>query len=76
MRPTFLFMIAVAALTFGVADAAVPGTAPSFSAAKAYEAGEGPESAALGDVNGDTKTDVADVFSLINFLFAGGPAPK
>jgi len=26
-------------------------------------------------VNGDAKTDIADVFSLINFLFAGGPAP-
>jgi virginiamycin B lyase len=29
-----------------------------------------------GDVNGDGKVDVADVFSLINFLFAGGPEPK
>ena len=28
-----------------------------------------------GDVNGDGKVDVADVFYLINFLFAGGPAP-
>jgi hypothetical protein len=28
-----------------------------------------------GDINGDGKTDVADVFYLINFLFAGGPAP-
>jgi hypothetical protein len=29
----------------------------------------------LGDVNGNGATDVADVFFLINFLFAGGPAP-
>jgi uncharacterized repeat protein (TIGR01451 family) len=29
----------------------------------------------LGDANGDCKVDVADVFALINFLFAGGPAP-
>jgi virginiamycin B lyase len=29
-----------------------------------------------GDVNGDGKVDVSDVFSLINFLFAGGPSPK
>jgi hypothetical protein len=28
-----------------------------------------------GDVNADGKLDVADVFYLINFLFAGGPAP-
>jgi hypothetical protein len=28
-----------------------------------------------GDVNGDGTVDVADVFYLINFLFAGGPAP-
>ena len=28
-----------------------------------------------GDVNGDGKVDVLDVFYLINFLFAGGPAP-
>jgi virginiamycin B lyase len=28
-----------------------------------------------GDVNGDGKVDVADVFYLINFLFAGGTAP-
>jgi hypothetical protein len=30
---------------------------------------------ASGDVNGDGTTDVSDVFYLINFLFAGGPAP-
>jgi hypothetical protein len=29
-----------------------------------------------GDVNGDGKVDVADVFQLINFLFAGGQPPK
>jgi streptogramin lyase len=29
-----------------------------------------------GDVNGDGLVDVLDVFYLINFLFAGGPAPK
>jgi len=29
----------------------------------------------LGDANGDGTTDVLDVFHLINFLFAGGPAP-
>ncbi len=28
-----------------------------------------------GDVNGDRVVDVQDVFYLINFLFAGGPAP-
>jgi hypothetical protein len=28
-----------------------------------------------GDVDGDGDADVADVFYLINFLFAGGPAP-
>jgi hypothetical protein len=28
-----------------------------------------------GDVNADGKIDVVDVFYLINFLFAGGPAP-
>jgi hypothetical protein len=28
-----------------------------------------------GDMNGDGVVDVADVFYLINFLFAGGPAP-
>jgi hypothetical protein len=30
---------------------------------------------ANGDVNGDGARDVADVFFVINFLFAGGPAP-
>jgi virginiamycin B lyase len=29
-----------------------------------------------GDVNGDGDVDVLDVFYTINFLFAGGPAPK
>jgi hypothetical protein len=29
----------------------------------------------MGDVNGDGKVNVSDVFSLINSLFAGGPAP-
>jgi streptogramin lyase len=29
-----------------------------------------------GDVDGDGSATVADVFYLINFLFAGGPAPK
>jgi streptogramin lyase len=29
-----------------------------------------------GDADGDGTVDVADVFFLINFLFAGGPAPK
>jgi hypothetical protein len=28
-----------------------------------------------GDVNGDGMVDVADVFFLINFLFASGPLP-
>jgi len=28
-----------------------------------------------GDVNGDGVVNVSDVFYLINFLFAGGPAP-
>jgi virginiamycin B lyase len=28
-----------------------------------------------GDANGDGNVDIADVFWLINFLFAGGPAP-
>jgi CSLREA domain-containing protein len=36
----------------------------------AYEFG------ANGDANGDGKVDVSDVFTLINFLFAGGPAPN
>jgi len=27
-------------------------------------------------VNGDGKVDVADVFYLVNFLFAAGPTPK
>ena len=29
-----------------------------------------------GDSNGDGVVTVADVFYLINFLFAGGPAPR
>jgi hypothetical protein len=29
----------------------------------------------LGDANGDGSVDVSDVFYLINYLFAGGPAP-
>jgi virginiamycin B lyase len=29
-----------------------------------------------GDVNGDGVVDIQDVFYLINYLFAGGPAPK
>jgi virginiamycin B lyase len=29
-----------------------------------------------GDVGGDGSVDVSDVFYLINYLFAGGPAPK
>ncbi|HKC24965.1 MAG TPA: choice-of-anchor Q domain-containing protein, partial [Thermoanaerobaculia bacterium] len=33
------------------------------------------ESAPCGDVNGDGVVNVADVFFLINFLFAGGPLP-
>ena len=28
-----------------------------------------------GDANGDRQRDIVDVFYLINFLFAGGPAP-
>lgn len=32
-------------------------------------------SAAKGDVNGDGSITMADVFYLINYLFAGGPAP-
>ena len=28
-----------------------------------------------GDQNGNSVVDVSDVFYLINFLFAGGPAP-
>jgi hypothetical protein len=28
-----------------------------------------------GDANGDGVVDIADVFFLINFLFAGGPPP-
>src|SRR2546430_11197319 len=58
MRPTILFTVAVGALTLGVAAAAAPSTAPSFSAAKSYETGAGAESAALGDVNGDGKPDL------------------
>ena len=27
-------------------------------------------------VNADTKVDVLDVFYLVNYLFAGGPAPQ
>jgi hypothetical protein len=27
------------------------------------------------DVNGDSNVNVSNVFYLINFLFAGGPAP-
>jgi hypothetical protein len=30
----------------------------------------------IGDANGDGVVNVADVFYLINFLFAGGPVPK
>jgi hypothetical protein len=30
---------------------------------------------ASGDANGDGMLDVADVFYVINFLFAGGPSP-
>jgi hypothetical protein len=30
----------------------------------------------IGDANGDGVVDVADVFYLVNFLFAGGPVPK
>ena len=33
------------------------------------------ERAPCGDVNGDGAVDVADVFFLINALFAGGPPP-
>jgi hypothetical protein len=29
-----------------------------------------------GDANGDGHVDVSDVFYLVNFLFAGGPAPR
>ena len=58
MRRRFLLTAAVAALTFGVAAAAAPSTAPSFSAAKGYETGAGARSAALGDVNGDGRQDV------------------
>jgi len=29
-----------------------------------------------GDVNGDFNVDVTDIFYLINYLFANGPAPK
>jgi hypothetical protein len=32
-------------------------------------------SAKHGDVNGDGKVDVSDVFYLVNALFGGGPAP-
>jgi hypothetical protein len=35
----------------------------------------GPAPVGPGDVNGDGQVNVADVFYLINYLFAGGPAP-
>ncbi|HNX50316.1 MAG TPA: hypothetical protein PKL08_09135 [Thermoanaerobaculaceae bacterium] len=34
-----------------------------------------PPTIAPGDLNGNGAIDVQDVFYLINFLFAGGPAP-
>jgi hypothetical protein len=58
MRRRFLLTAAVAALAFGVPAAAAPSTAPSFAAAKGYETGAGPRSAALGDVNGDGRQDL------------------
>jgi hypothetical protein len=30
----------------------------------------------IGDADGSGAVDVSDVFYLINYLFAGGPAPK
>jgi hypothetical protein len=35
----------------------------------------GPPPLAGGDANADGLIDVMDIFYLINFLFAGGPAP-
>src|SRR5438445_690735 len=34
------------------------------------------DAACPGDMNGDVAVDVADVFYLINYLFAGGPSVK
>jgi predicted NUDIX family NTP pyrophosphohydrolase len=41
------------------ADARIAGSAPSFARARNYGTGPGPESVAIGDLNGDGKADVA-----------------
>ena len=58
MRLALLLTTANTALLVGVAAAAAPSTAPSFAAAKGYETGAGPESAAIADVDGDGKQDL------------------
>ena len=53
-----LLVCAGLALTLGVA-ALSASSAPSFAAAKNYTTGEGPDSVAIGDLNGDGKPDLA-----------------
>ncbi len=68
-------------ITFSVGPA--PGTAAVITVAETTEAGcVSPEGAIIvsvgyrkGDVNGDNSVNTADIFYLINYLFAGGSSP-
>jgi alpha-L-arabinofuranosidase len=55
---------------FGAAAKTFPYTFPPYSATLFTFTGHW-----VGDANGDGTVDVADVFWLVNALFAGGPAP-
>ena len=40
------------------------------------EFGEDVELVQSGDINQDSKVDIADVWALVNYLFTDGPAPE
>ena len=47
----------------------------TFDPSEEEAGGPAPSSPCRGDVNANEVVDVNDVFALINYLFAGGPAP-